>query len=90
MQHGLKKRVFLVQKDYNLMNHSLVQLVWRTEFKNEKAPDAKVINNVINNFEKTGLVVHISRSVRDPTQKRQEAKKKAINDGLRLSQLVDP
>ena len=61
------------------MNHSLVQRVWRTEFKNEKAPDAKAIKNIISNFEKTGSVVHIPRSVRDPTQKRQEAEKKAWN-----------
>ena len=65
----------MVHKDFNLMNHSLVQRAWWTEFKNEKAPDAKVIKNIINNFEKTGSVVHISRIVRDPTQKRQEAKK---------------
>ena len=58
------------------MNHLLVQRVWRTEFKNEKAPDVKVIKNIISNFEKTGSVVHILRRVRDPTQKRQEAKKK--------------
>ena len=55
------------------MNHSLVKRALWTEFKNEKAPDAK---NIINNFEKTGSVVHIPRSVRDPTQKRQEAIKK--------------
>ena len=57
------------------MNISLVQRAWRTEFKNEKAPDAKVIKNIINSFEKTGSVVHIPRIVRDTTQKRQEAKK---------------
>ena len=90
MKHDLKKRVFLVQKYYNLMNHSLVQRVWRTEFKNEKAPDAKVIKNIINSFEKTDSVVHIPRNLWDPTQKRQEAKNKLRNDGLGLSQLVDP
>jgi len=74
MKHDLKKRVFLVQKYYNLMNISLVQRAWRTEFKNEKAPDAKVIKNIINSFEKTGSVIHIPHIVRDPTQKRQEAK----------------
>ena len=77
LNYDLKKRVFLVQKDYNLMNHSLVQRVWRSEFKTGKAHDAKVIKNIINNFEKTDSVVHIPRSVRDPTQKRQKAKKKA-------------
>ena len=58
------------------MNHLLVQRVWRTEFKNEKAPDAQVIKNIINSFEKTGSVIDIPRIVRDPTQKRQEAKNK--------------
>ena len=58
------------------MNISLVQRVWRTEFENEKAPDVKVIKKIINRFEKTGSVVHIPHSVRDPTQKRQEVKKK--------------
>ena len=58
------------------MNISLVQRVWRTEFKNEKAPGANVIKSIINSFEKTGSVIHIPRIVRDPTQKRQEAKNK--------------
>ena len=58
------------------MNISLVQRAWRTEFKNEKTPDAKVIKNIINIFEKMSSVVHIPRIVRDPTQKRQEAKNK--------------
>ena len=58
------------------MNHSLVQRVWRTEFKNEKAPDAKVIKNIINSFLKTSSVIEIPHILRDPTQKRKEAKNK--------------
>ena len=58
------------------MNISLVKRVWWTEFKNEKAPDSNVNKNIIDSFEKTGSVVHITCNVLDPTQKRQEAKNK--------------
>ena len=77
MKHDLKKRVFLVQKDYNLMNHSLVQRVWRTLFKNEKPPDAKVNKKIIKNFfEITGSVVHIPLSEQNAKKKSLEHQKK--------------
>ena len=72
------KNAYFWSKRLQFNEYFVGQRAWQTDwqFKHEKAPDAKVIKNIINSFEKTGSVKDIPRIVRDPTQKRQEAKNK--------------
>lgn len=74
MKYNLKKRIFLVQKYYELKEICLIQRSFRSEFKNVRAPSRSVIINIISNFEKTGSVLNTPHNKKEPSQKRQEVK----------------
>lgn len=54
-------------------NISLVQKAYRTEYKNQKAPDRKTILGCVGRFEKTGSINYIAPIPKDLSQKRKKA-----------------
>ena len=74
MKYDLKKRIFLVQKFYELKHICLIQRAYRTKYKSENAPQANTIKNIVSNFEKTGSVAAINPNRNKRSKKREEAK----------------
>lgn len=74
MKYDLQERVFLVKKYYEFKSFSDVQRAYRVEFNKNKAPDRKVIFNIVSVFEKTGSVSQKPRQQKEISMKRQDAK----------------
>ena len=61
MRYDLNRRIILLKIYYKFENISAVQSAYRVEFKEKKAPDRKVILNIVSTFEKTGWVSRSSK-----------------------------
>ena len=75
MKFDIEKRIFLVKMFYKLGHLSSVQKAFRTHFNNHEVPSFPTIKNIISNFEKIGSVGLLPRKPKEPTQKRENAKK---------------
>jgi hypothetical protein len=75
IKYDIPKRVFLVKKNYELKEISLVQRSFRSEYPNQGTPSHFTINNLISNFEKTGTVTPLLRKRKNIVQKREKTKK---------------
>ena len=79
MKYNLVQRVFLVKKAQELKEISLVQQAFITEYPKDGHPSFSVIKNIQSNFEKYGLVKHVSPKHKNLGQKRKMAKKQLEN-----------
>ena len=75
MRYDIEKRTFLIKKFHELKNIRKVQKAWRTKFISSKAPDYKTIKNLVDKFEKLGLVENKPRKLVNNVRKREDAKK---------------
>jgi hypothetical protein len=74
MKYDSEKRIFMVQKYYDLKKIILVQRAFRTKYAGEKAPDHKTIKYYVAQFEKDGSVSHNRSKPKQISAKREEAK----------------
>ena len=70
MLYDIQKRIFLVQKYYELKHFTLVQRAFRTKYKSSTAPNLNTIINLINAFEKTGSVAYVTINRKKSSDKR--------------------
>ena len=70
MLYDIQKRIFLVQKYYELKQFTLVQRAFRTKYKSSTAPNQNTIINLINAFEKTGSVAYVTINRKKSNDKR--------------------
>ena len=75
MKYDLKIRIFLLKNYYEYKNMASIQSAYRVEYKEKIAPNHKVIRNIVSVFEKTGSVAHMPPKRKNPSQKREDAKK---------------
>jgi len=68
MRFDNKKRLFLVKKYHKLENCTLVQMAWRSEFKNLKAPDKRTILNTVSKVETTSSINSLSPIQLEPSE----------------------
>ena len=85
MKYNIVERIFLVKKFYELKHTTSIQRVRRTQFPKSTGPSRSVIQNIISNFKKIGLVDHVPPKQKNPSQKREAAKIQ-----LRIIFIVDP
>ena len=64
----------MVKKAYELKEISLVQQAFITEYPKDGHPSYSVIKNILSNFEKYGLVKHMSPKHENLGQRRKMAK----------------
>ena len=70
MLYDIQKRIFLVQKYYEIKHFTLIQRAFRTKYKSSTAPNQNTIINLINDFEKIGSVAFVIINRKKSSEKR--------------------
>jgi hypothetical protein len=74
MRYDIEKRYFLTKKFIELKNPSLVQIAFRSKFKNQICPTRRTILCSSNKFEKTGTLLDLPPKSKKQREAREEAK----------------
>ena len=88
MKYDKEKRAFLLKKYHEKKNIAMVQQAYRTKYVTGKAPSVHMIQNLVDKFDKIGIIDNAPKIRQESHQKRKEAVnpiKEAIEENPKLS-----